>query len=218
MSIISFFRDPFNVALTLIVLAAILLYLLKKVLDHYALFRRVSWIIGGDQYDNIGTYGVNHLRECLLYKSENAKAESPFHIDPEEYAMLNDILRSYKLNLAHSFFRNQLIFPWRFRKMDERDYLFLPLNSYLSKHETDHEFCGHVMHEHIESEYYKGGGHKGDYHLTDFGVVFTKLRYLALVYCIQTPSTNHDHLTIDYADYLRNELLTGTTTILCYRP
>lgn len=184
---------------------------LYKVSIRHELFKRISWIFNDssarcfDIYGNL-IYGTDNLENTLFSKTGIITGDEPFRLSQtsDEMKNLRIILTEHKEYLAHAFFRKQLKFPFSFRKMDECDYYFFSLRSFLSSYENPRPFCHRSdceLYEHVSGT---------TYHLTPFGIVFVKLKYHVDLYCIQNTSTNSSHEALSSVDYLREQLYTGT--------
>lgn len=183
---------------------------LYKAAIRHELFRRISWAFGSpysqgyDIYGNL-IYGTDNLQQVLFSKTGIITGEEAFRLSQtsDEMKYLHIILAEHKEYLAHAFFRKQLKFPFSFRGMDERDYYFFSLRSFLSSYENLRPFCHRSdceLYEHVSDTTYR---------LTPFGAVFIKLKYHVSLYCIQNASTNLSHEALSSVDYLREQLYTG---------
>lgn len=183
---------------------------LYKAAIRHELFKRISWVFNDssaqcfDIYGNL-IYGTDNLESALFSKTGIITGEEAFRLSQtsDEMEHLRIILAEHKEYLAHAFFRKQLKFPFSFRGMDECDYYFLSLRSFLSSYESTRPFChrsGCELYEPV------GGS---TYRLTPFGTVFIKLKYHVSLYCIQNASTNLSHEALSSVEYLREQLYTG---------
>lgn len=194
------------------------------------LYRRVSWCISGsgnDCYDYLGrpVSSCHHLKERLTFSNIYSLVAAPYQLSRNinnhfEENALDTILRAYQQDLSLSFSQDRLYFRWRFRKLSEIDYFFFTLDSFLSRHECDSIFEGQEMRTTIESKRFDDSSdHIDTVCLTDFGIIYAKLHYLARVYCVNSPSvTLAGGYSRDAAFDLREKLDTGIFTVSYLRP
>lgn len=115
-------------------------------------------------------------------------ADQEFHIAKgDESSFARGIIISYQDFLSKRFFQDQLPFGYQYYNFTSNEYLLFSLYSFLRDHVCDSTFNGNDMYVEISrTNYGQWGGklYESENTLTDYGVVYLKLYYLACYFCV----------------------------------
>lgn len=103
---------------------------------------------------------------------------SQYRLNEYEIDMAKDILAKYQENIIFAYFKETLSTKLVFLNMPSETYFIFSFFEFLHKHSCEYSFHNHTMHKYVSKK-----DSIKTCSLTDFGIVFYKLYYIACVFC-----------------------------------
>jgi hypothetical protein len=154
-----------------------LIYIGVKYYKQKRLFEFAAWPVTSPIRDLVG---------------EIEMAESRYSIPPQyrinkatEQDFVEEILREYRAYILTLYFRKQLKLIKNKYELWHADYFMATLHDFLSAKRDSYMFSDHFLYRS------KNVGNETKHIMTDFGIAFYKLYYIAHVYCKQHPRFNN---------------------------
>lgn len=117
---------------------------------------------------------------------------------PRQYSLTNEerddaelILKAYQKDLSERYFAGCIKPDRAYSKLRGQDYFMLSLCDYLQEHECDLYLDGKEKYSLVSRKDYGSWGgplYDADYELTDFGRVYQKLFYIAVICTTENPN------------------------------
>ena len=173
----------------LAIISAIVFFKLRELFRLKRTKKLVAWAVLGD-YDAI--VGPKSYTQALWSDIKNAqytfKLSKEYSIIEENDVILcHDIIREYQNHMAKRYFLDTLPNYQTKKRLSSKDYFMATLYDFLSDHQCDHEFIGHIMCEkrlkYIEYGTWGVTNYDATYALSDFAIIYHKLLYITFCYC-----------------------------------
>lgn len=188
-------------------LAAVCAVLIKRIIDYrrkQSIYNYVSWI----EFGGIGSQRWVSLLEYIWNAQERMKIPTQYCVlsSDEENAYI--ILRKFQQDIAWRYFAGKLSLVTSNAMIREEDMFFYLLFVFLREHECDYSFEENIMQKQISIKSYGSWGgelYDSEIELSEFGISFEKLHYVASEYCYR-----HEQMRkafeITRCDYLMKQI------------
>lgn len=105
----------------------------------------------------------------------------------EEWEMAKNIIEKCRAELSADFSQNRVHSTQSTAALTPEEYFVFSLSYFLSQHKTKTSLDGKILYNEIDRKNFKDGGVDISYDITNFGIVFHKLRYITSLYCLDHP-------------------------------
>lgn len=105
----------------------------------------------------------------------------------EEWDIAKSLIEKCRSELASDFLQNRVQSTKYTSALTPEEYFIFSLSYFLSENQTKKELLGHKMYIEIDRVSYSAWSYDATYSITEFGMVFHKLRYITSLYCLDHP-------------------------------
>lgn len=105
----------------------------------------------------------------------------------DEWDIAKSLIEKCRSDLAADFSQNRVQSTKYTADLTPEEYFVFSLSYFLSENQTKTVFLGQIMYIEIDRVSYSAWSYDATYSITDFGMVFHKLRYITSLYCLDHP-------------------------------
>lgn len=169
----------------ILILAPVCAVLIKRIIGYrrkQSIYNYVSWI----EFGGIESQRWGSLLEYIWDAQERMKIPTQYCVLSSDEENAHIILRKFQQDIAERYFAGKLSLVKSNTKIREEDMFFYLLFVFLREHECDYSFEENIMHKQISKKSYGSWGgelYDSENELSDFGISFEKLHYVASEYC-----------------------------------
>lgn len=168
----------------IILLCAFLVYKYYKSKIEEKVRCRISCWLTDSGYDLLDYIQNKCIREII---------EDRYLITGEsEQKIAIEIIEAYREEMKYRYVKRHYTINRDFAKMSYPEYFMYYLNLYLDNYNT-YYFKGNMMYIEQSKRHYYGGVYIRECTPTDYGMVYRKLYYMALLFCEKSAYLNKDH-------------------------
>ena len=167
-------------------------------------FDYVSWIVIVDMYHPQSRDLFGYI--CATQKELGVPAQYSVLANDEENVRL--IIKQFQRDICTRYFAGNLSLGKPNRKIKGKDMFFYLLFTYLEEHECDHSLADKIMYNEISRKsygYWGGELYDSENELTDFGISYVKLQYIASEYCYSLDEVRRT-FNIRQSEYLKAQI------------
>ena len=120
--------------------------------------------------------------------------QNHYHVDTkyrissnQEWELAKAIIEKCRSDLANDFSQNRVQSTKYTSSLTPEEYFVFSLSYFLSENKTKKELLGQKMYIEVDRVSYSAWSYDATYSITEFGMVFHKLRYITTLYCVDHP-------------------------------